>query len=347
MRNSWAQNPGNTLLVGDVMGGSISISPLLATRKNGGKWGNMGKTGENGTAKFSKVSIAFSSPPSPCPLFLFLHTHHSPHVFPIPPRFPPFSAIFADVAPFPLFPPFSGNLTGNSRCHLGRDILGLERGMSATACLPWFNQCPAFEACMLQSGGHEVESERVFVNRTAASGREPTSPTRAGFGALLDNTVPNPFVNEYPWTLYAMLKAVLCFLVLVPIRLVVLLFACLVLIAVFLPLVNLMAWLLRTGHEEAGQLPVIVEMLFAPLRLALRMVLWSFGFWWIPVTDHRKEKTQRPKILVANHCSIMDVVFMCYYFNFPCAVAKSDIATWPVIGSFCRCSGGVLRRFTT
>ena len=186
-------------------------------------------------------------------------------------------------------------------------------------------------------GSQELQRQDVDPG-PSPSPPPPSALAHAGLGALLDHDVPNPFINEYQWTACRILKAVLCSICLIPLRIVFLLTSC-VLIAIFAPLASLMARCCAGAQREPGDLPCAVEVTFLPLRLAMRLVLLGFGFWWIPVTDRRTAVAHRPKIVVANHCSMMDVVFMCYYFNFPSAVAKAAIAQWPVVGPFAKLLG--------
>ena len=83
--------------------------------------------------------------------------------------------------------------------------------------------------------------------------------------------------------------------------------------------------------------------------LCIRMVLFIYGFYWLPVTNENKKnklsdssyKTYKKiKMVVANHVSNWDGALMVYLFNAaPCA--KKEIKSAPLLGKICEGLGTI------
>eukprot|EP00669_Euglena_mutabilis_P009661 TRINITY_DN4514_c0_g1_i1.p2 TRINITY_DN4514_c0_g1~~TRINITY_DN4514_c0_g1_i1.p2 ORF type:complete len:268 (+),score=73.89 TRINITY_DN4514_c0_g1_i1:55-804(+) len=66
----------------------------------------------------------------------------------------------------------------------------------------------------------------------------------------------------------------------------------------------------------------------------IRGVLLSFGFWWVTITDERRDRRAAPlpPVIVANHTSLMDCLALGWCFG-PSFVAKRGVDKLPIIGT--------------
>lgn len=147
--------------------------------------------------------------------------------------------------------------------------------------------------------------------------------------------VPDPFINPWkPPCWWRCIVQVLCGLVFVPVRITVLL---LVVVLIFVP--NLLLLSLLSCCCDCNQKKDAPERAHGcfrraallPIRFGCRICLWCVGFWWISVTKKRGA-SKNPRILVANHVSFVDAIFLAYYYS-PVFVSKAAIRKIPIIGS--------------
>lgn len=129
----------------------------------------------------------------------------------------------------------------------------------------------------------------------------------------------NPFDTDTPWTALE----VALFLPMLPVF-----FLRLILLgcafgsaSVFI----LFAGLLPTAWQRTAQLP---------LKICARLVLYSFGFWWLREEGLEEHKNANVGIIcAASHATLVDVFYYAYRW-LPSFVAKRDIRNMPLIGWF-------------
>ena len=146
----------------------------------------------------------------------------------------------------------------------------------------------------------------------------------------------SPFIDvEHPITLYEGVKLV----IMAPIALMRLLLILMVLFLAYLPSAIVVSIVDSRGHLQRGEpLGTRTQMVLgAIIRGAARVYLFIAGFYWIKKVDHRKidcpGKGKEPKhIMVYNHVSYCDPLVLLSCVG-PCSgVAKSGVATIPLVG---------------
>eukprot|EP00301_Raphidiophrys_heterophryoidea_P021421 c5859_g1_i1.p1 GENE.c5859_g1_i1~~c5859_g1_i1.p1 ORF type:complete len:553 (-),score=108.57 c5859_g1_i1:190-1812(-) len=76
-----------------------------------------------------------------------------------------------------------------------------------------------------------------------------------------------------------------------------------------------------------------------PIRFLCRVLLWCFGVWWIREDIH-KGYDDPCQLIVGNHVSLLDVIYIFHRFVF-CPVAKAEILSWPLFGRAMRLLQGL------
>ena len=136
----------------------------------------------------------------------------------------------------------------------------------------------------------------------------------------------NPFESRTPWTLRDMLWTI-------PMT----------------PVVILRFALLSASFLSAGLIIICISPFslairrkgIQPLRLLARLVLYSFGFWWLEEEGMDEEARGHYGIVcAASHTSLIDVFYFTYRW-LPAFVAKKDIRKMPFIGWFAEVLGAV------
>jgi len=92
--------------------------------------------------------------------------------------------------------------------------------------------------------------------------------------------------------------------------------------------------LVSLGADHSRPYGPVRSALLQPIRLAIRLLLWCYGYWRIPVR-HMPGSGGASVLVVAPHYSFLDAIFMTYY-ELPSAVAKSEVARIPGIGRVAR-----------
>ncbi|XP_061370661.1 lysophospholipid acyltransferase LPEAT1 isoform X3 [Gastrolobium bilobum] len=89
-------------------------------------------------------------------------------------------------------------------------------------------------------------------------------------------------------------------------------------------------------------------------RALSRVILFIFGFYWIPQSyhsttqvpvfkegnNHQLEEMGRPGVIISNHVSYLDILYHMSY-SFPSFVAKRSVAKIPLVGLISKCLGCV------
>ncbi|KAL0725900.1 hypothetical protein Bca4012_040499 [Brassica carinata] len=79
-------------------------------------------------------------------------------------------------------------------------------------------------------------------------------------------------------------------------------------------------------------------------RFLSRVLLFVFGFYWIPETtsseEGDKEEPERPGVIVSNHVSYLDILYH-MSASFPSFVAKRSVGKLPLVGLISKCLGCV------
>ena len=71
-----------------------------------------------------------------------------------------------------------------------------------------------------------------------------------------------------------------------------------------------------------------------PIRLVCRIIVWCFGYWWIPVEKDPIPPNHvgiHPSVVVSNHTSLLDVFYIVYRF-FPAFISKASVRKVPWVG---------------
>uniref|UniRef100_K3WJ81 EF-hand domain-containing protein n=1 Tax=Globisporangium ultimum (strain ATCC 200006 / CBS 805.95 / DAOM BR144) TaxID=431595 RepID=K3WJ81_GLOUD len=158
----------------------------------------------------------------------------------------------------------------------------------------------------------------------------------------------NPFRYESPIDSYEKCKIVVLCLLGVPLLRVLLL----VVIVLVLVLVSNVAMLgferfdTRTGRKNV--LPTWRRWLAAPVPYLIRAALFVVGYYWIPTSTPRGFdcKCDLPRIVISNHISFVDGLFLLYYFT-PSIAMKAEVAEIPLIGKVVQSTQPILIDRTT
>ena len=141
------------------------------------------------------------------------------------------------------------------------------------------------------------------------------------------STTVNPFeVPPHDYTPWAKARMLLVGSTIFPLRVMVLLAA--------LPIGALCGALAGCGLDARRQQKpsLIRRALMQPVRLCVRAVLWSLGFWWIRVVRRPGSCAGRARVLVvAPHFSLLDP-FIMLYLEMPCSVSKISVSKIPLVG---------------
>ncbi|KAL9265366.1 Lysophospholipid acyltransferase LPEAT1-like protein [Drosera capensis] len=141
---------------------------------------------------------------------------------------------------------------------------------------------------------------------------------------------------------------------LLPIRV----FAAIAILVVYYVICRVCTLFVGNGEEEDyGRLRgVRRDVIVASGRFLSRLMLFVFGFHWIPVTDRGvddREKSgdesknkdlpdehERPGVIISNHVSYLDILYH-MSSSFPSFVAKRSVAKLPLVGIISKCLGCV------
>ncbi|RHY32768.1 hypothetical protein DYB32_002265 [Aphanomyces invadans] len=160
--------------------------------------------------------------------------------------------------------------------------------------------------------------------------RSPVPPSH-------DLNANNPFVALTPWSsasTYEVCKMVFMCILLVPLIRIVL---CVLL---FVPIVAL-ATITTAGHRgfDADGVPVPLSpwrrTIGLPIKWLIRAVLFVLGYYYIPVTKPTKPSQVKPRVIVANHSTYIDGIFLAAYTHGSVAMMK-EVADLPLIGPVIR-----------
>ncbi|RHY82523.1 hypothetical protein DYB37_007824 [Aphanomyces astaci] len=182
------------------------------------------------------------------------------------------------------------------------------------------------------------------------------SPVPSNHGQpTTDINANNPFVALTPWSevsTYEVCKMVLMCIFLVPVLRVAL---CVLL---FVPIVVL-ATISTAGHrpfnEHGAPVPLARwrRVVGVPIKWLIRCVLFVLGYYYIPVTKPAQTSQVKPRVIVANHSTYIDGIFLaaythgrytsitlffpCYIYLIDCSVAMmKEVADLPLIGPVIR-----------
>eukprot|EP00037_Helgoeca_nana_P020712 m.206835 g.206835 ORF g.206835 m.206835 type:complete len:561 (+) comp25368_c0_seq1:95-1777(+) len=146
----------------------------------------------------------------------------------------------------------------------------------------------------------------------------------------------NPFKNDTVTTRpgWWLVVEVLVGITLGPIRVVVFILA--FLIAILFSAMPL--WIFSLCSDPAKPRHIGQKIALFPLIMAVRMVLWSFGVWWISVKRMKGCGTNwaDTRVIASNHVSLLDPAVIAYMFNCPSIVAKEAVGRMPLIGTISR-----------
>ena len=77
-------------------------------------------------------------------------------------------------------------------------------------------------------------------------------------------------------------------------------------------------------------------LILPPLRLAARILLWVFGFWWISANKLPALPSRNRQCLITpNHQSLLDPVFLFYWVG-PMSVSKAGVKNIPILGGLAK-----------
>lgn len=167
-----------------------------------------------------------------------------------------------------------------------------------------------------------------------ASSSPPASPVPMGGGAAVapaPTAQRNPFVYDSPMNSYEKCKIIVMCLLGVPL-LRVLLLAVIVLLAVIICNLALLGY-----SSKAHAVIPLWRRWFAGFvtPLLARASLFILGYYWIPVTypapTGGKSSLRRQRIVVSNHITFVDGVFL-YYLMRPSIAMKAEVARIPLVG---------------
>ncbi|ETV71463.1 hypothetical protein H257_13339 [Aphanomyces astaci] len=164
------------------------------------------------------------------------------------------------------------------------------------------------------------------------------SPVPSNHGQpTTDINANNPFVALTPWSevsTYEVCKMVLMCIFLVPVLRVAL---CVLL---FVPIVVL-ATISTAGHrpfnEHGAPVPLARwrRVVGVPIKWLIRCVLFVLGYYYIPVTKPAQTSQVKPRVIVANHSTYIDGIFLAAYTHGSVAMMK-EVADLPLIGPVIR-----------
>lgn len=141
----------------------------------------------------------------------------------------------------------------------------------------------------------------------------------------------NPFVYYSPVDTYEKFKiALLCLLGVPLLRVALLLVA--VIISIVLCNVALVGY--KPVDSQTGRhisIPTWRRWIAAPLPWLARSALFILGYYWIPVRYPTGSKKFTSRIIVSNHISFVDGIFLYYLFR-PSIAMKAEVATIPLVG---------------
>eukprot|EP01083_Nonionella_stella_P206970 752313_1 len=150
------------------------------------------------------------------------------------------------------------------------------------------------------------------------------------------DNIPACLIQDDRYSSYAIPKFIICIL-LFPIKSAI--FFCLALISFIIQKISVIGLSRTDLLDSVESRPVKVfamwrRMLLALTRVCCRINLFLASFYYIKVKGRRDPNTS---ILVSNHVSYMDIMFMLWHVN-PAMTAKKSVLNIPIVCDYLRCS---------
>ncbi|KAF1317949.1 Lysophosphatidylcholine acyltransferase, partial [Globisporangium splendens] len=203
---------------------------------------------------------------------------------------------------------------------------------------------------MNTSAAVQALSVRTPLTSTASASYATTTATTMKVATTSSSSSlrRNPFRYESPIDAYEKCKIVVLCLLGVPLLRILLL----IVIVLVLVLVSNVAMLgferfdARTGRKNV--LPAWRRWLAAPVPYLIRAALFVVGYYWISIQTPRgfDRKHGLPRIVISNHISFVDGLFLLYYLT-PSIAMKAEVAEIPLVGKAVQSTQPILIDRTT
>lgn len=158
----------------------------------------------------------------------------------------------------------------------------------------------------------------------------------AGEAVELAQALPrpiNPFAYQGSIGLYENFKLLLG-IVLVPIRIIL----ALLLFVIAAGFAQLSIWSGKAYGEPRGTMQ---SMFMVPVAYIMRIVLFVWGFYWIPVKGKTPKPSEARMLVVASHSTVVDSLFIGYFFKMPAGISKEENKTLPLLGTVFKAQGAI------